>query len=282
MIDYHVHPDYSMDAKPISIDQYCARAVELNIKHLCFTTHYECDPVRYNLDWYIRINGHMHPMEDWKWVELYLQEIESAEKKYRPLGLEVRSGIEVGYDIGLEQIIEKLITTFPFDFVMGSVHCLEHHAISSSVESGRYFTNKGVQRVFKDYYHVVSQMVDTKMFDCVGHIDLYRRYGLKYLGKEIETIPREYLLPVLKNMASQGIGLEINTSSRRRGHREFHPSGELLNMAIESGVKYFTVGSDAHDLWELGQDIPEAIGMLREKGQGVYVYKDRQPQNITI
>ena len=29
MLDYHVHPGYSIDAKASSISQYCARAVEL-------------------------------------------------------------------------------------------------------------------------------------------------------------------------------------------------------------------------------------------------------------
>lgn len=48
------------------------------------------------------------------------------------------------------------------------------------------------------------------------------------------------------------MGLEVNTSSRRRGLEEFHPTKEMLALAVKSGIKTLTVGSDAHALKDLG------------------------------
>jgi len=70
--------------------------------------------------------------------------------------------------------------------------------------------------------------------------------------------------PVFEEMARRGMGLEINTSSSRRGLKEFHPAREMLALAVKSGIKIFTVGSDAHSLEDLGGYIDEALEILKE------------------
>ncbi|MGI5935723.1 MAG: hypothetical protein ACOX7I_02800 [Oscillospiraceae bacterium] len=67
-------------------------------------------------------------------------------------------------------------------------------------------------------------------------------------------------------MVRKGMGLEVNTSSRRRGVEEFHPSREMLDLAVKSGITVFTVGSDAHSLKDLGYCIDEALQLLRARG----------------
>ena len=54
--DYHVHPDCSLDATG-TIDQYCQRALEMGLEEICFTTHYDMDPVRRDEDPFMRIDG---------------------------------------------------------------------------------------------------------------------------------------------------------------------------------------------------------------------------------
>ena len=43
--DYHVHPDYSIDASPVKIRDYCQKALELELREICFTTNVELDPL---------------------------------------------------------------------------------------------------------------------------------------------------------------------------------------------------------------------------------------------
>ena len=59
-VDYHVHPDYSLDATG-TIDEYCDRALELGLKQICFTTHYDSDPFREKIDPFMRRQGKVIP-----------------------------------------------------------------------------------------------------------------------------------------------------------------------------------------------------------------------------
>lgn len=260
---------------------YCERAVKINLSEICFTPHFECDPERREKDWFVRIGNVIHPMENWKWLDVFFEEIDRASIKYKHYNLKVKAGIEIGYDIGLEKTIEKLVNNYPFDFILGSVHCLEHCAISSREESLSYFYGKTVEQVIKQYYYVVDQMIETKLFDCVGHLDLYRRYGLQYLGPEVEEVHYHYTEPVIRKISQYNMGIEINTSSRRRGHREFHPSRELLKLAVNCGVQIFTLGSDAHSVKELGDGIAEADKLLKNMGQAAAVFNRRQPELLS-
>lgn len=276
MIDYHIHPGYSIDADPCSIDEYCRKAVASGFKELCFTPHLEVDPERRHLDWFVRVNGRVCPMENFSWLDYYFKDIENAREQWSGSGLAVKAGLEVGFDQGLEKQIETVISGYPFDFILGSVHCLDHLAISSRKDSELYFPGKELKQVVGQYFYVLEEAVDTGFFDCIGHVDLYRRYGSFYFGNDILSA-HENLAPALfHKMASRGVGLEINSSSLRRGHKEYHPSFDMVKMAFDLGVRVFTVGSDAHRLTELGHGIDEAVRMLGQFGIRPATFKLRQ------
>ena len=116
----------------------------------------------------------------------------------------------------------------------------------------------------------------TGLFDCLAHLDLYVRYGSRYFGPEINRIHEGIIESIFKEMAQKGMGLEINTSSRRRGLEEFHPSKEIVALAAESGITIFTVGSDAHKLEELGEYLDEAEAILEEFNLTNHVFTKRQ------
>jgi len=276
--DYHVHPNYSMDAEPWSIERYCDRALDLGLKEICFTTHFECDPVRKDLDWRVRVNGQLVPMDQWGWIDHYFGEIETARQQYNRVGLTVKAGVEVGYDLGLEPVIEKLTRTYPWDFVMGSIHCLEHMAISSSRESAGYFPGRCWQQVCKEYYKVLREAVSSGLFDCIGHLDIYKRHGCQYLG-QVQEIEAEFARDVLQLVARKEMGLEVNTSGLRRGDQCL-PSGELVKLAKECGIRIFTVGSDAHRLSELGLGIDVALRLLEEHNLSCYGFFQRIPTEL--
>lgn len=272
MFDYHVHPGYSIDAEPFSIADYCRRAAETGLKEICFTPHLEVDPVRRHLDWFVRVNGAVCPMEDLNWLDFYFRDIEDARKAWSGRGLTIKAGLEAGFDLGLEKAIERVVLGYPFDFVLGSVHCLDHLAISSMRDSKLYFPGKEPARVVSEYFTVLEEAVKTGLFDCIGHLDLYRRYGCRFFGEEILKAHEKVAAPLFKKIAAKGMGLEINTSSLRRGHNDFHPTGAMTEMAIRSGVRIFTVGSDAHRLDELGCDVEAAMKKLSDLGMKPATY----------
>ncbi|MGB9802408.1 histidinol-phosphatase [Desulfofundulus sp.] len=277
LLDYHVHPGYSIDAENHSILEYCLQALNMGLKEICFTPHLEVDPVRRQVDWFVRLNGKLHPMDDLSWLDQYFLDIEQARSQLDNRELKIKAGLEVGYERGCERTIEKIIKNYPFDYVLGSIHCLEHQSISSWKESRLYFSSHNAEEACREYFQALKEAVQSNLFDCIGHLDLYRRHGERLLGTVLESVHEGIIEPILKEIAQRNMGLEVNTSSLRRGLTEFHPSREILLKARACGVKVFTVGSDAHRLSELGASIDQAVLMLEKLGLAVHTFTCRQP-----
>jgi len=274
--DYHIHPDYSIDASAVQIKEYCYRALELGLAEICFTTHVELDPVRREKDNFVMVKGEKVSVFNRVWLDSYFNEIGQAQDLFKGSNLKVKAGVEVGYLPGSEKDIEEILNNYPFDFVLGAIHCLDHIAISSMKESPRYFKPRNLAQVRQDYFETLQEAVATGLFDCIAHLDLYVRYGSRYFGSEILNLHEGVIEPIFKEMAQRGMGLEINTSSRRRGLKEFHPSKEIVAQAAKSGINIFTVGSDAHSLDELGEYLGEAMAILREFNLTNHIFTQRQ------
>ncbi|NLL17649.1 MAG: histidinol-phosphatase HisJ family protein [Clostridia bacterium] len=275
--DYHVHPNYSIDASPATIKDYCYKAIDLELTEICFCTHVELDPKRKDKENFVMVKGEKRSVYDFNWLDNYFEEISRMQDELKTSGLKVKAGVEIGFCQGIEHEIEKVVNSYPFDYVLGAIHCLDHISISSKKESPHYFGSREAAQVRADYFAVLMEAVKTGLFDCIAHVDLYRRYGIGYLGPEVDTIHRGAIEPVFDEMKRRGVGLEINTSSRRRGLKEFHPTKEILSIAVEAGIQVFTVGSDAHSLDELGEGIDEALAVLDELNVCNHVFTRRQP-----
>lgn len=260
--DYHVHPNYSLDATG-TIDQYCQRALNLGLKEICFTTHYDTDPKRKDEDPFVRIDGKIVPLNKEN-VKRYIEDVRRANETHSSMGLSVKAGMEVDYAPHIEEGLRKDLASFDLDYILGAVHCLDHIAISASKEAESYFRTKSLKELCQEYYKVLGKAVESGLFDAIAHLDIYRKYGLAFYGEEILTAHRGLVEPVLKLMVENDVGMEINTALLRKGHKEFSPSLEILNLALKMNVKITAFGSDAHKVEHLGKDIKEAY-LLVEK-----------------
>ncbi len=261
--DYHVHPNYSPDAAPIKIKEYCLRALEIELVEICFTTHLEFPPE-------CSIYDHE------SWLDSYFYEIAQAQQEFKNSGLKIKAGVEVGYQRAFEKETEAIINRYPFDYVLGAVHSLNGISIASKKESPHYFGSRSLTAVRRDYFDALEGMVKSGLFDCAAHLDIYRRYGAEHYGPQIAAIHQGIIEPIFKEMARRNMGLEINTSSLRRGLKEFHPTRKIIAAAVQSGIKVFTVGSDAHALNELGNHIDDALKLLNEFSVYNHVFTRRQ------
>lgn len=96
-----------------------------------------------------------------------------------------------------------------------------------------------IDHIVGEYFRMLEEAVCTRFFDCIGHFDLYRRYGCDYFSeeniKESETAAEN----LLKRAALKNIGIEISTSSLRRGRNDFHPNYSMIEMALRCGINLF-------------------------------------------
>ena len=258
--DFHIHPDYSIDAEG-SIKQYCERARKIDLAAICFTTHYDSNPKRTEIDGFWRYNGNRVRLSD-SIVGDYITEIQRAREIYDRLRLDLFCGLEIDYYPGVEEEVERLRAKFPFDFVIGSVHCLDDIAISDKSEAPSYFERRSVDRMADDYFELLLRAARCQGFDCLGHLDYYIRYGQQYYGDLINNIEIERFDPVFNTLMENGIGIEINTRPFKTGGDTFHPSGEIIDRAISCGVAITSAGSDCHRPADLGRGIAEVYDFL--------------------
>ena len=70
--------------------------------------------------------------------------------------------------------------------------------------------------------------------------------------------------------------IEINTSSLRKGHSETMPGDELLALYKDCGGRYVAVGSDAHEVQDVGADGDSTRELLCKYGLSEAVYERRK------
>lgn len=278
MIDYHVHPDFSPDAQG-SVEEFCQRAMDLGLEEVCFTTHYEPDPARREVESII-VRGRKQRVDS-DWPVAYLAAIQAASEKFP--GLVVLAGVEIGYEPGLEPVISNFLNRYPFDFVLGSIHCLDHVAITNGDELDRFrreYLCHGAESVAERYIHHLRAAAGTRLFDSLGHFDVYRKYiAPLYPGNRFQAAVDRMLPEALDYVAAAGAGIEVNSSALRRGDREPYPSARILKQARDAGVRVYTIGSDAHRPRDLGTGLDAAVGALSALGLSPSRFRRRERQS---
>jgi len=260
--DFHVHPDYSIDAAG-TVRQYCDRALEIGFGNICFTTHYDANARRAHSDGFWRYKGERVRFDD-QLVGRYVDEVARARDFFAEHGLRVFCGLEIDYFPGVETEAERIRKKFEFDFIIGSVHCLDNIAISDKNEAPSYFLEHSVARMADEYFELLRQAAQVDQFDSLGHLDYYIRYGRPFYGLELDSIEIERFDPIFEILKKNGRGFEINTSQFRFDKKKFHPARKIIERAAEAGVPISSVGSDSHRPETLGMGIREASELLEK------------------
>ena len=278
MIDYHIHTNHSIDAQG-ELSDYCQKALDLGLKEICFTNHCELDPARN--DSFICFNGSREKFTRQGLLRLR-DEVEDQRIKYKSSGLNIKFGIEVGYFNGIEPLLEQMTEGVELDFILGSIHCLDHICIDSSREYMDYFPNHSAHAMLTKYFQAVEDLVKSNLFNSIGHLDVYKKYGISYYKEKIHEVLEEPLRRIYRIMAEQGIALEINTAGLRR-IGQFYPGPSIIEHARSQGLKMLTIGSDAHCVSDLGKGISEGLEYAKSFGfDRVYRFCRMQPEGVKI
>ncbi|MGI6450317.1 MAG: histidinol-phosphatase HisJ family protein [Desulfitobacteriia bacterium] len=252
MLDLHVHVLGHLERK-LTIDTvraFLEKAAQKKIKQIGFADH------------------------DMYWEHFNFALLRKAAEEYPEL--QVRIGLEVDYREEREEEIARRINTYPFDYVIGSVHQIGDWLFDYPEEAINH-RKRDADDLYQEYFFLVEKAVNSGLFDIIGHLDLIKIYQVRP-----RTDVRILAASVLKAIKEHGLVVEVNTNGRYKPVQEFYPEDKLLKLINEMGIA-FTLGSDAHAPGAVGRDLDEACGLLKSLGvKEVTSLTARQPLKVSL
>jgi len=266
LIDYHIHSNYSADGK-MTMEEACIKAIELGMDEIAFTDHIDLDWPDPDIDFNI---------ED---IEKYLSDIEELANRYGGR-LKIKRGIEIGLQ---PHVLEKnsiIIQSYPFDFVIGSVHLVDR----MDPYRDPYYEGKSKEESYRRYYKEILDLIKVyDDFDVLGHLDYVRRYSPFTYNEDDPILAFDIVEAILKTLIDKGKGIEVNTSGYRHVSKCPLPSFIVVKKYRELGGQIITTGSDAHKTEFLGYEIKAAIEGLKASGfNHITSFENRKPRFIEI
>jgi len=247
--DYHIHTALCRHATGEAID-YRSAAAGKGLPEICFTDHAP-NPDGYDPAHRMRLDQ----------FPLYRDAVADNQKNGEP---RVLFGIEADYYEGCESFLKPWLEREGFDFVLGSVHFIDGWGFDNP-EERHIWDSVDISSTWKKYFESVVKLVETRLFDAVGHLDLPKKFGHRPPDRDL----KEMVLPVLDRMAEAGMGMELNTSGLRRPVGEIYPSPLMVSLARQRGIP-ICFGSDAHSPSDVGADFDVALNLAREAGYTEY------------
>lgn len=229
--DYHVHSNYS-DGAPL--EEMVATGLEVGLEGIGIADHCIISTGE------IRRDGAFEDRLEFADIEENLpqrrEEIRALDDSY---DLRVFDTVEIDYFRADEGNIASFIEAAEFDYVIGSIHFVD----------GIHFCNNGYfqsksraerRELIQLHLRDLVGLVESELFDIVGHIDVFERYPA-FRG----LVEHRDFRPLIEALRKSRTVPEINVGRLFGDYSDSNPRRDLVDFFVENGVE-FTFGSDAH------------------------------------
>lgn len=191
--------------------------------------------------------------------------------------IKLRLGIEVDYIPGHENEISGKLSQADYDYAIGSVHYIDGWSFDHP-DYKLGFEKRDIDEIYIRYAQILEQMVNSRLFDIVGHIDLIKIWGHRPQRKKTT----DYLLPVAQAIKRTGMVVEVNSAGLRKPVKELYPADDLLALLYSLNIP-ITLGSDAHHPQQMGEGLEQAWAAARKAGYTTAIgFEKRRPQLILM
>lgn len=213
MEDMHIHLKSGITDIRI-MRKYLEKFKELNIDRVLFLDHGN------------RISpNHTPVLNDAETVKKFFENIKIVRAEYPEIEINIGIESDFSYDNDFKEKEFKILSSFPFDYIIGSVHGMG-------------------KAEYKDYLQANIDMLNTYPLNILGHLKLRKEYE-KY---------KEMIEEIVKIATEKNIKFDVNTSDRSRWNLQ--QLEYMLDLFKKYGTKY-TIGSDAHCIEEIGYHVNE-------------------------
>lgn len=292
MIDYHVHL-WPHDERADSAEQrlerlsaYCEQAQSRGVKEIALTEHLfrftqvqevakkfwlkeENEDLRNEMAAYFDF----HSTAD---LDTYVEDVLAAKQA----GLPVVLGLEVDYYRGSMDQVAKLLSGYPFDVLLGSVHWIGTWMFDNlgSDVAMREWDAIGTETAWRTYTEALEELAATRTCDVLAHPDVIKLTD----RRPAEAFLNECNARIAEAAKHSGMAAEISSAGLRKPVNEPYPSNDLLSRFFVAGVPV-TTASDAHGVPDVADHHDELIAHARRAGyQELLAFSARQGHAVPL
>lgn len=268
LINAHTHTSFSHDGTGTAED-LCREALKNAIKGFAVTDHCDCECA----DNKLMVSN----------IRASFFAAEEAKKRYSGK-LTVLSGIEMGEVIFNRRFAEDIITSLPWDVVLGSVHAVrfKDFDIPFSVIDFSDKSDEFIDKYVTLYFEDLLETAKTTDYDILSHLTVVFRYIIHKFNRNAD-IEKHYgiIEEILKCVIKRDKTLEVNTSGFTDGY--LMPDTDILKMYYKLGGKRISLGSDAHSPEKLSLGLHETAKLIKEMGfNSLTCYVNRSPVEYSV
>ena len=249
LVDYHWHTSRCGHARG-TMEEYLNNAEKKGIYEVGFADHIPM----YWLPLGERDAGIAMSQSE---LSQYIEDVKRLQLNYPHMGIKI--GLEVDYVPGHINTLKELLSSLPLDYVLGSVHYLDRWGFDNPDQISQYH-KWDISSLYERYFELVMEAAKTGLFDIMAHTDLIKKFGFRPNGDVNHLYQR-----VARTFSECGVCIEVNTAGLRVPARECYPAPELLKLMCQYKVPV-TLGSDAHNPGQVGQDFDVALRMIKAVG----------------
>ena len=272
LYDQHLHSWFSVDSDADPAEN-ARRALALGLAGLSITDHYDSHPTEWPLCQYD--------------YDCLAAAVAGLRGEYGDR-LFVGHGIEVCYQPEQMGQILPFLDSHRFDVVILSVHWFGGRALHVREHWDGLDASAGTRAYLESVLAAARFALDLrcrgrKPFDILGHLDLVKRYTVRYFNTFEIRPHREIIDEILRTCLEADLVPEVNLSSLRQSLPEPMPAGWVVRRYAELGGEAMTLGSDAHSPDHVGAHLTEGAAMLRQEGiRRLAVFKGRRREDLDL
>jgi histidinol-phosphatase (PHP family) len=184
--------------------------------------------------------------------------------------LDVRIGLEVDFIPQEQQSILAPLQSYPWDFLIGSVHQVE----GVLFEAKEHFSQEEGEYFWKRYFSLLRDAVNSKAFSLVSHPVRMRAMN-PYIPQDID----DELEQLAAEATRQDVALEINGFDLLT----YPTLVRRLAKACALHNTPLSVGSDAHNPSQIARVHVQSEALMRKSGiKKVRIWKQRNPEEYNL
>lgn len=267
IIDTHTHSHYSPDASS-DLKDMIQSAVNKGVDVYGITDH--CDIIKFD------------EVDYFKLMTECANEVKEIQKT---TPIKLLTGLELGEPTIDLSLADKIISSYDFDCIIGSLHAVTGQKDFYWSEYDK-MTDDDINNLLSMYYDEVLKLVEWNGQDILAHLTYPYRYIINHgrlKGDVSYKIFDEQAKKIFKRLIEADKAFENNTASSGKSQLDFEANLYFLKLYKASGGKRISIGSDAHDVKRVGDGIARDYKMLKELGfETVTYYENRKPVEVKI